>query len=68
MKGYFKQDGDCHWYFIPSEEVEEFDRLLQATEGKDYMDAPDEYDEFNDKFSEYQTGGGIEDIEVDNLE
>lgn len=64
MKGFFEQDEDSHWYFIPNKLLPEFERLKSLTEGKDYMDDADTFDEFENKFSEYRTGGGINDIEV----
>lgn len=45
------KDNDGHWYVIPVELVEEFDRLLEGGESTE--------DEFIDKFSDYMTGGDL---------
>lgn len=62
--GFFEQDEDSHWYFIPSELLPEFKRLKGLMEGKDYMDAPNVFNDFSGKFGRYMSGGGINHIEV----
>lgn len=45
-----KQDESCHWYMIPHEMAQEFDRLLYETD--------DEYlEEFEDTFWKYAIDG-----------
>lgn len=56
MKGYFKQDDDSHWYFIPSEKAERFDHLM--------WEEPDEELFFEEGFDSYSMGGGIGDEEI----
>ncbi|WP_456867609.1 hypothetical protein [Galbibacter sp. BG1] len=51
------QDGDGHWYWIPLNEVDSFAADLDKIDGKDYMDCPDEYDAFSEKYEKYRTGG-----------
>jgi hypothetical protein len=45
------QDQDCHWYYIPESMKKDF--YKEEAEGED-----DEWVKFNDKWSEYRTGGG----------
>lgn len=51
------QDHDGHWYWIPDSEVVAFNTHLENLEGKDYMDDPDSYDLFSDKYEKYRTLG-----------
>ncbi len=51
------QDGDCHWYWIPKTEKQEFDDIEEKTSGIDYMENPDLFEEFISKFEKYATGG-----------
>ena len=51
------QDDDCHWYWIPNNMVGEFLELLDKIAGLDYMDAPDDFDRFSDRFEIYRTLG-----------
>lgn len=53
---FFSQDGDGHWYMIPVRLRAEWNTL----NAKGYND--DDYEEWQ-KWSDYMTGGGIEDIE-----
>ena len=50
---FFAKDDSCHWYMVPEDLREEWDRL------SDYGDDDDAIDEFEDKFGEFRTGGGI---------
>lgn len=45
------KDDDGHWYVIPVELVDEFNRLLDGGESTE--------DEFIEKFSEFMTGGDL---------
>lgn len=45
------QDQDSHWYYIPKSMKEDF--LKMEEEGE-----KDEWEEFNEKYSDYRTGGG----------
>ena len=58
------QDESSHWYIIPNELAEEFHSLLDTI----YADANDHayLDEeiFEKKFSEYRTGGDINNIQL----
>jgi hypothetical protein len=45
------KDNDDHWYVIPVELIEEFDKLLDGGESTE--------DEFIEKFSDYMTGGDL---------
>lgn len=51
------QDGDCHWYWIPNRLLSEFKNELAEIEGIDYMDNPDAFDDFSEKYDKYRTGG-----------
>lgn len=52
------QDGDCHWFVIPADRIEEFHRLLYDGELKD------DYSEFEDQFGQYATGGDLNNIKL----
>jgi len=47
------EDNDGHWYVIPAEMREEFDDLLENAE-------EDDYEQFNDRFGKYATGGALD--------
>lgn len=50
------RDDSAHWYIIPSEKAEEFNKLLDETD--------DEYTEFEEKFSKYRTGGDVNNVQL----
>ena len=57
-------DDDGHWYVIPFELVEEFDMLLSGSQ-YDSCDGWEENEaEFIEKFSQYMTGGDINNVEL----
>jgi hypothetical protein len=62
-KGRFFFDQDCssHWYMVPLELKEEWNRL-----NTDDEDDQDTIDEFNDFFGEYTLGGDITQITFEN--
>ena len=47
------QDDDSHWYVIPKELEDKFHELLESDE-----------DEFIETFSEYMTGGDLNNIQL----
>lgn len=49
------QDDSSHWYVIPYEDHDEFQRLVEKEEDEQ---------EFNDKFSQYSTGGCLSNIKL----
>lgn len=49
------QDGDGHWYWIPISEVDRFIIELRELDGIDYMDNPDKFDAFTERY------GGVHD-------
>lgn len=51
------QDEDNHWYIIPIELKDEFIKLSESN-------SLDDEDEFINKFSEYMTGGSINNIRL----
>ena len=57
---YKRQDDDGHWFWIPEDEIVEFNIALSKLEGKSYMDCPDDFDNFSEKFEVYRTGGSPE--------
>jgi hypothetical protein len=50
------KDDDGHWYVIPSEMAVEFHNLLNGGESTE--------DEFIEKFSDYMTGGDLNNIQL----
>lgn len=56
-KVFVVQDNDCHWYVIPFDLKDEFFKELESGES-------DEYDSFIDKFSQYMTGGDINNTQL----
>jgi hypothetical protein len=51
------QDDDSHWYWIPNDILVDFQTDLASICGKDYMNCPDEFDDFITKYDKYRTGG-----------
>ncbi len=52
------QDNDSHWYVIPDFKRGMFRHLLSLAETKD------DYDEFEDAFSQYRTGGDLNNTQL----
>lgn len=55
-----KTDEDGHNYWIPIAQSKIFEEMLLEIIGKEYDEAEDQFDAFNDKFSKYDTGGAPE--------
>ena len=55
---YITQDEDGHDYVIPYDKKEEFGRLCEVSYESE------EFDEFEEKFGEYMTGGDINELEI----
>jgi len=53
------QDRDSHWYIIPNELEEEFHEILNTIESDSNDLAYLDEDRFEEKFSQYMTGGDI---------
>ena len=51
------QDSDGHWYWIPKRLLAEFTNELKEITGLEYMDNPDAFDLFSDKYEQYRTLG-----------
>lgn len=51
------QDGDGHWYWIPDRLLCEFKNDLSEILGMEYMDNPDIFDLFIEKYDKYRTLG-----------
>jgi hypothetical protein len=49
---YATQDESCHWYVIPYDRKEEF---FKDEQNEDMIDSG----EFDDKWGQYRTGGGL---------
>lgn len=47
----FVQDDDCHWYAIHEDDYEEFNKMLEDSFNNN------EYEEFEERFGDYRTGG-----------
>ncbi len=61
--GYFKQDDDGHWYFVPENVVKEFNEAQEkiwATNGWDSVAIND----FVERFDKYRMPGSISHIKV----
>lgn len=67
MKGpfVFRQDESMHWYRVPAGKADEFDRLMRETReaGRGSDEFYEKVNEFEDKFGQYRTGGGPEQVE-----
>lgn len=60
-KGYLlREDDDGHWYWIPLHLSKKFETGLTLITGKEYMEAPEDFDSFNNQFAIYATGGDPE--------
>lgn len=57
IKVVLRQDDDCHWYMIPASEAADFDIASEKLEGKEYMDCPDDFDDFMVVWDNFRTGG-----------
>ena len=51
------RDDDSHWYWIPDDMVDDFNKRIKALAGLQYSDDPDAFDEFESKYDQYRTGG-----------
>lgn len=51
------RDNDGHWYWIPNDELDSFKKELEEITGIDYMDNPDKFDIFIEKYDKYRTLG-----------
>ena len=51
------QDDDFHWYWILNTMLPEFKTDFARIKGKEYMSAPDDFDNFNQKYTDYRTLG-----------
>jgi len=51
------QDNDGHWYWITHNILDEFNLDLYNITGIEYMDNPDAFDIFIDKYDKYRTYG-----------
>jgi hypothetical protein len=59
QKFFFSQDDSCHWYMIPVERREEWEKARDLN-----LDRDEGYDEWQKgNWEDYMTGGGIDDIE-----
>jgi predicted HAD superfamily Cof-like phosphohydrolase len=50
------QDNDCHWYVVPQDQIDEFNRLLDGGETTE--------DRFIELFSQYMTGGALNNTQL----
>lgn len=50
------RDDSAHWYVIPLEKAEEFNKLLYETD--------DCYREFEEKFNKYRTDGDVNNVQL----
>ena len=57
------QDESGHWYVIPDEMFEEFDRLLERSCFED-EGAEEAENEFCGKFDKYRTGGDLNNVQL----
>lgn len=64
--GKLRRDESCHWYLIPWDKIEAFDKLSIDMEEVGHMEAAydDLEDEFIEKFEEYMLGGGVGHLDV----
>lgn len=51
------QDNDFHWFWIPNELLSHFKSDLKTITGIGYMDNPEAFDSFIDRYEKYRTGG-----------
>lgn len=56
-KVYVTQDDSCHWYIIPFEMKDEFNKDLENGH-------VDEYEYFGEKYDQYMTGGDLNNIQL----
>lgn len=53
------QDDSSHWYLMPNELFDEFHRLQEKLYSDNYAEKYDDEEEFESKFRQYRTGGGL---------
>ena len=51
------QDNNGNWYWITLDKVNMFNTWQERMEGKEYMDEPDTFDNFEKFYGAYATGG-----------
>jgi hypothetical protein len=49
IEGYFKNDNDGHWYFVPTDEADVFERVLEMAYGSD------NFDDFEKRFGKHRS-------------
>lgn len=65
------EDNDGDWFWIPNDQVGEFTVRSNQISGLDYMENPDLFDTFNEKYAKYATGGDSQmcpDIFIEDME
>jgi hypothetical protein len=65
-----RQDGDGHWFWIPVCLIAAFEKDLEGISGIEYMEDPDAFDKFSEKYEMYRTGGSpdlVPDIYLDKV-
>ena len=58
------QPQSAHWYLVPHTRIDDFDALMEKIDGLEYMEAPDEFDAFENTFGEFRIDGGPYDHKV----
>ena len=53
------QDNDGDWYWIPTQELEDFTQSVERMSVLEYMEDTILFDQFEEKFSKYRTGGDM---------
>lgn len=51
------KDNDGDWYWIPNEKVKFFNNDIEAMSILTYMDNPERFDDFNEDYGHFATGG-----------
>lgn len=63
-KVYVVQDDDCHWYVIPFDLKDKFFELEEIMNGENEVEFDEADTEFNKLFSQYMTGGDLNNIQL----
>lgn len=61
---YATQDNDGHWYVIPYYSAARFSQLLELSEYGVYDDWEKYEEQFIEEFSQYMTGGDLNNVEL----
>jgi hypothetical protein len=58
------RDESSHWYLVPNEFCDEFNKLQNKLSCEEYPDRDNDEKYFIEKFSQYMTGGDLNNVQL----